>query len=78
MTEILPKRTAGIALGLVNGVGNLGGVAGPYVVGALKDHTQSFAAGFFFLSGCLVAAGLLMLLLGKPAERPAALQPAHG
>lgn len=70
MTEILPKRTAGVALGLVNGVGNIGGFAGPYAVGALRDSTQSFTAGFIFLSCCLVVSGLLILLLAK-AEDPA-------
>jgi MFS family permease len=76
MTEILPKKTAGAALGLVNGVGNIGGFAGPYAVGALKDQTNSFAAGFFFLSGCLVFAGILLLMLARPARavKPLELQ----
>jgi MFS family permease len=67
MTEILPKQTAGMALGLVNGVGNLGGFGGPYVVGVLKDSTKSFTAGFVFLAISLIGAGMLMLLLAKPA-----------
>lgn len=67
MTEILPKRTAGVALGLVNGVGNIGGFAGPYVVGALRDYTHSFTAGVVFLSLCLIISGLMMLLIAKPS-----------
>ncbi len=67
MTEILPKHTAGVALGLVNGVGNIGGFGGPYVVGALRDATQSFTAGFVFLSLCLIVSGVMMLLVAKPA-----------
>ena len=63
MTEILPKRSAGMALGLINGFGNLGGFGGPYAVGALRDGTGSFAAGFLFLSACLALSGVLMLSL---------------
>jgi MFS family permease len=69
MTEILPRRTAGVALGLVNGVGNIGGFLGPYAVGALHDSTQSFAAGFVFLSLCLIVSGIMMLLVAKPGQR---------
>jgi nitrate/nitrite transporter NarK len=60
------QRYAGIALGLVNGFGNIGGFGGPYVVGVLRDSTKSFAAGFVFLSGCLLLAGLLVLFLRTP------------
>jgi MFS family permease len=74
MTEILPKKTAGLALGLVNGVGNVGGFGGPYIVGALKDYTNSFAAGFLFLSSCLILAGFLLLLLSKPVKFSDALE----
>src|SRR5262249_3544279 len=73
LTEVLPKTTAGLALGMVNGVGNVGGFGGPYIVGALRDYTHSFAAGFLFLSGCLVLAGFLLLLLAKPVKMPGPL-----
>ena len=67
MTEILPKRYAGVALGLVNGFGNIGGFGGPYIVGALRDSTKSFGAGFIFLSCCLLLSGTLILFLRTPA-----------
>lgn len=75
MTEILPKRSAGIALGLINGVGNVGGFVGPYIVGALRDRTRSFAAGFVFLSSCLVLAGVLVLFLRKGEPRTTHVRP---
>jgi ACS family tartrate transporter-like MFS transporter len=40
MTEILPKRFAGMALGSINGFGNIGGFGGPYAAGALHDYTR--------------------------------------
>ena len=42
---------------MVNSVGNLGGFAGPYVMGWLKESTHSFAAGL-----CVLAAGLATAL----------------
>jgi MFS family permease len=64
MTELLPKESAGVALGLINGFGNFGGFAGPYIVGILRDSTGSFSAGFVFLSAALVLAGVLVPFLG--------------
>ena len=78
MTELLPRHTAGLALGLINGTGNIGGFAGPYVVGVLRDNTGGFLAGFLFLSACLVLAGVLVPFLGisgrtRGAEQTASL-----
>lgn len=67
LTEVLPRHSAGIALGLVNGMANLGGFVGPYLVGMLRDRTQSFLPGFVFLSFSLVFAGLLTLLVRQSA-----------
>lgn len=65
LTEMLPPASAGIALGLINGLANLGGFAGPYAVGALRDLTSSFYSGFVFLSACLITAGLCALLIRR-------------
>jgi MFS family permease len=77
MTEILPKQSGGVALGLINGVGNVGGFAGPYMVGALRDATRSFTAGFIFLSSCLILAGVLVLFLRNRAPERAVTEEAH-
>lgn len=63
MTEVVPERSAGLSLGLINGVANLGGLAGPYLVGAAYDRSASFLPGFLFLGGSLITAGLFTLLL---------------
>ena len=46
---------------------NLGGFVGPYLVGMLRDRTQSFVPGFVFLSLSLVVSGLLTLLVRQSA-----------
>ena len=54
---------AGIAL--VNSIGNTGGFVGPYLLGAIKDHTQSFAAGLFAIGAIVAIGGLLVLALPR-------------
>jgi len=65
MTEIVPKQSAGLSLGLINGAANLGGLAGPYMVGSLHDSSSSFLPGFLFLGGSLITSGLFTLLLKR-------------
>jgi ACS family tartrate transporter-like MFS transporter len=50
-------------VGVVNAFGNLGGFAGPYIVGWLKKEYDSVAIPFSALGvGMLIAAGLAFLL----------------
>lgn len=51
-----PAAAAGIAL--VNSLGNLGGFAGPYVMGFVKAHTGGYAQAFLFIAGLMVLAAL--------------------
>lgn len=46
----LSRNTAAIAIAAINSVGNLGGFAGPYMVGLVKDSTGSAVAGLIFLA----------------------------
>ena len=61
-----PASAGGIAL--INSIGNIGGFAGPYIVGLLKDATGSFAAVLVIFGGLAAAAGLLALRI-RPAEQ---------
>lgn len=54
---------AGIAL--VNTMGSLGGFVGPYAVGIIREATGSFTGGMLLLSGLLVLAGGVTLLLRR-------------
>jgi sugar phosphate permease len=42
-SEVLPASVAGVGIGLINGVGNLGGTVGPYFFGVVKTQTGSFS-----------------------------------
>jgi MFS transporter, ACS family, tartrate transporter len=62
-TARLTASSAAFAVGLINSVGNLGGFFGPKVVGVLKDRSGDYASGLWFLSGCILMAGLLATAL---------------
>jgi MFS transporter, ACS family, tartrate transporter len=62
-TMILSESTAAAAFGLINSIGQLGGFAGPYVIGLLNDRTHSLIASFAFIALVYVAAASLILSL---------------
>jgi sugar phosphate permease len=64
-TLLLGKSAAATAVGLIC-LGNLGGFAGPWLFGTLKDVTGRYNAGLLVLAGCMAAAGLLALLIRQP------------
>jgi ACS family tartrate transporter-like MFS transporter len=62
-TIILSESAAAATFGLITSVSQLGGFAGPYVIGFLNDRTHSLTAGFGFIALVYVAAGGLVLSL---------------
>jgi MFS transporter, ACS family, tartrate transporter len=63
-TMMLSETAAAATLGLINSIGQLGGLAGPYVIGLLNDRTHSLTASFGFIAMVYFAAGGLILRLG--------------
>jgi MFS family permease len=58
-SETLPRNVTGVVFGTVNAFGNLGGFAGPFVVGWLTGKYHSTAIPFNALGiGMLICAGL--------------------
>src|SRR5262249_17176245 len=68
-TAFLTESAAAAAIGLINSVGNLGGFAGPFALGYLKDKTGAHSAGMAVLATSLLLAGALALAI-KPAKQP--------
>jgi MFS family permease len=61
--ETLPRSLMGPMMGLINAIGNLGGFAGPFVMGWLKQEYGSISVSFNTVGiGMLVAAALCLLL----------------
>ena len=59
---------AAAAIALINSIGNTGGFVGPYVIGYIRDRTQSFAGGLVFVG--VVLAVVPVLVLALPDDRP--------
>jgi ACS family tartrate transporter-like MFS transporter len=66
---IPPMFLAGTAaaggIALINAVGNLGGVFGPYAVGWALEATGSYAGGMAILSASMAVAAALVVALGR-------------
>lgn len=62
-TTLLSESAAAASIGLINSVGNLGGFAGPYVIGYLGTLTHSFSAGLGVLTAALFVSAVLVLRL---------------
>jgi MFS family permease len=74
VAQYFPKNT-GLVAGLVGAAGGLGGFFPPLIMGAVKDHTGSYAIGFLILAA--MGAFCLVLLLASPQKLPAG-EPARG
>jgi len=69
-TTMLSESAAAATFGLINSVGQLGGFAGPYIVGYLNDRTHSLAASFTFIGLAYILSGFLILTV-RVASVPA-------
>lgn len=63
VSGFLSGTAAAGGIALINSVGNLGGFAGPYIVGMVKQATHSFAGGMLVMATSVLAAGILALTL---------------
>jgi MFS transporter, ACS family, tartrate transporter len=61
---ILDGAAAAGAFALINALGNVGGFAGPFVIGWIKDATGSFTWGLLAVAGSVLMTGIIALLLG--------------
>ena len=70
------RKGAAAGLALANSIGNLGGLAGPSIVGVIKQATDSFTAALLFLAGAMALGGAIALLFGRTARAGASPSPA--
>jgi ACS family tartrate transporter-like MFS transporter len=66
-TQFLTGPAAAAGIALVTMIANVGGFAGPTLIGALKSRTGTHTEAFLLLGGLAVIAALLALRIG-PAE----------
>lgn len=69
-TQFLTGPAAAAGIALVTMIANIGGFAGPALIGVLKTRTGNHTVAFLLLGGLAVIASLLALRIG-PTERSA-------
>ena len=69
-TMFLTGPAAAASVALINATGNLGGFAGPYLIGYLADRTGGYTAGIYYLTAAGLVGGLTVLLLRRTLSRP--------
>ena len=62
-TMFLSGSAAAAGIATINSIGNLGGFAGPAMIGWIKDQTGDFTGGLYFVAGLLIISTLLTLVL---------------
>jgi ACS family tartrate transporter-like MFS transporter len=62
-TAFLSGTAAAGGIAMINSIGNLGGFAGPFLMGKLKDMTGDYTLGLRLLACAFVAGGILALCL---------------
>jgi ACS family tartrate transporter-like MFS transporter len=65
-TSFLGPAAAAASIGLISSLGNLGGFAGPYVIGWVSTRTGSFAGGLLAVAASLFLSGAVVLLVRAP------------
>ena len=71
-SRFLTGAPAAAGIALVVTIANVGGLVGPAIIGAMKDHFGTHGPAFMLLGACAILAALLAMALGRvPALRSA-------
>lgn len=71
----LTGGAAAVGMALINSIGNLGGYAGPFVVGWIKDSTKSFESALYFLAACALLSAIITYFATRATRPPGAVTP---
>jgi MFS transporter, ACS family, tartrate transporter len=66
---LLTGAAAAGAIALINALGNLGGFAGPFLIGWIKQATGSFTWGLLGAGSGVLLTGILAVLIGHDSAR---------
>jgi sugar phosphate permease len=64
-SRFLTGAPAAAGIALVVTIANVGGFAGPTIIGAMKGHFGTHGPAFMLLGGCAIVAALLAMALGR-------------
>jgi len=66
--NVLSISAAAAGIGLISSLGNLGGFAGPYIIGYISDRTGTYAGGLWAVAAALFLSGIVALMVSR--KRP--------
>lgn len=72
-TLFLSGTAAATGIATINSIGNLGGFAGPVMIGWIKDQTGNYTGGLYFVAGLLLLSTVLTLILSMTNKPRAAV-----
>jgi MFS transporter, ACS family, tartrate transporter len=76
-TAMLSGAAAASGIAVVNSIGNLGGFAGPYLVGYIRESTGSFQPALFFLAICPLVSAVILYRMTSHKLLPGATVPSE-
>ncbi|GAA1001566.1 MFS transporter [Subtercola frigoramans] len=69
VAQVYAGALAAVSIALVNSVGNVSGLVGPYILGLFKDSTGSTNGGLLIMAGFFAIAAILVYLIIGWADR---------
>ncbi|MFL6579058.1 MAG: MFS transporter [Povalibacter sp.] len=68
-TSFLQRSVAAIGITLINLIGNIGGLLGPYVIGMIRARSESFSGPVWFVAAVMACGAILISLLHASERR---------
>jgi len=68
-TQFLTGAAAAAGIAMVTTIANVGGLTGPWLIGLLKERTQTHRDAFLLLGGFAVVAAILALRINRQPLR---------
>jgi len=74
----LTGAAAAGGIGLINSIGNLGGLVGPYAMGWIRDTTGTYSAALYMLAALALSGVLATFFLNNPSPAPSSNRASKG
>lgn len=68
-TSFLQRSVAAAGITMINLIGNLGSLLGPYVIGVIRARSESFSGPVWFVAAVMACGTILICLLGASERR---------
>ena len=72
-TQFLTGAAAATGIATINSIGNLGGFAGPFIIGWILQETGGYRGGLLSVAAALVFSAALVILIGRLRNRNSTL-----